>query len=142
MCFRTQFGSSRCGRVTSMFGCQANLRFIIKCYLKKQPLRSVLLGLIYGILFFGFLSMIAESPMNRLHTLEPDRNYVNSCWMVVITMTTVGYGDIFPRTYLGKCTMIFVSLFGIIVVSTMVVIIQNELDFNGPEGNAYTVVRR
>jgi hypothetical protein len=57
-------------------------------------------------------------------------------------MTTVGYGDTSPQTSIGKLIMIACAFAGIIIVSLMVVIITNELDFNGPEGNAYTVMKK
>ena len=140
--FRTAFGTSRSGRVTSMFGCTISLRFIIKCILKQKPLSALTTLLLYGVLFFGFLIMVAESPIDKVVLHDIKFSYQNSCWLVIITMTTVGYGDINPMTEIGKLVIIFISLFGIVVVSLMVVIISKELEFSGPEGNAYTVLRK
>ena len=97
------------------------------------------------ILVFGWVVKIAESPLDRVQSLEQGNHlfgYANSCWLAVITMTTVGYGDMSPRTIVGKLIMVACAFAGIIIVSLMVVIITNELDFNGPEGNAYTVMKK
>lgn len=52
----------------------------------------------------------------------------NSIWMTVITMTTVGYGDLFPRTMLGRVICILLVVWGIFVVSIMVVVLTNTFE--------------
>lgn len=36
--------------------------------------------------------------------------YTNSMWLVVLTMTTVGYGDLYPFTILGRATAVVLCL--------------------------------
>lgn len=51
-------------------------------------------------------------------------------WEVVVTMTTVGFGDFFPRTYCGRITIIFACFTGIFLVSMMMVTLTKTKDFN------------
>lgn len=54
-------------------------------------------------------------------------NYLDSLYFVVITATTIGYGDIVPQTDLGKIFTMFFSFFGIIVVFYAVSIITGNV---------------
>lgn len=51
------------------------------------------------------------------------QGYMNCMWCIVITMTTVGYGDLFPRTILGRSLMVLIAVWGIFTVSIMVVVL-------------------
>jgi len=49
----------------------------------------------------------------------------NSIWLIIITMTTVGYGDFYPRTFFGRLLDIFIAVWGIFIISMMVVVLTN-----------------
>jgi hypothetical protein len=57
-------------------------------------------------------------------------------------MTTVGYGDIFPRTTIGRFVYFLCAMFGVVVVSMIVVAVMNELDMSGVEQKAFVVIKR
>ena len=54
----------------------------------------------------------------------------NSIWLTIITMTTVGYGDFFPRTLIGRIIDFVLVIWGIFIVSLMVVVLTNALDMD------------
>jgi polar amino acid transport system substrate-binding protein len=73
-----------------------------------------------------------------------DRNYVpgifEAAWCILATMTTVGYGDITPRRWLGRLVaflvmVIGIGLFGIIIaeLSAGMTLVQLSSDINDPE---------
>jgi hypothetical protein len=41
--------------------------------------------------------------------------------MIVVTMTTVGFGDFYARTYIGRIVSIVACFYGVFLVSLMVV---------------------
>jgi voltage-gated potassium channel len=51
-------------------------------------------------------------------------NAFSSLWWTIATLTTVGYGDIYPVTTLGKILGIFISLMGIVLVAIPTAIIS------------------
>ncbi len=60
----------------------------------------------------------------------------------MVTMTTVGFGDYFPRTYIGKLTIILACFFGSFMVSLTMVTLNNSKDFSLIEGKSFTLLRR
>ena len=45
-------------------------------------------------------------------------------------MTTVGYGDFFPRTLIGRMIDVVLVVWGTFVVSLMVVVLTNTLNMD------------
>ncbi len=60
-------------------------------------------------------------------------NYLNSLWLILITTTTVGYGDYFPQTPLGRVIILFVAIWGTLIVSIMLVVVTNTLSMDKSE---------
>ena len=52
------------------------------------------------------------------HCVE-DLRWVDAIYLCVITLTTVGYGDITPQTDIGKIFTVFYILIGIGIIATL-----------------------
>jgi voltage-gated potassium channel len=79
-------------------------------------LRSKKIELITAIAIIFILLIISSSLLYYVeHDAQPDkfRNIPEAMWWGVVTLTTVGYGDIYPITPLGKILSSIISLLGI-----------------------------
>ena len=57
-------------------------------------------------------------------------------------MTTVGYGDFFPKSRTGRMIGIVIAFWGVLFVSLFVVTLTNVLYFEGGEAKSYILLRR
>ncbi|ADN50388.1 potassium channel family protein [Vulcanisaeta distributa] len=99
------------------------LKFLrkIRKIARSTILYSLILFLI--ILFVGALAMYLIE-----HGKNPGfNNYFNAVWFVMETITTVGYGDVVPNTYLGKLVDMIIMPVGIATISLLTASIATEL---------------
>ena len=68
--------------------------------------------------------------------------YLNIFYFTIITLTTVGYGDYFPVTLMGKTIAFFIFIWGVFLVSLVFVLLMSSLEMNHKERNALNLIRR
>ncbi|KAK3275594.1 hypothetical protein CYMTET_16281, partial [Cymbomonas tetramitiformis] len=50
----------------------------------------------------------------------------HAIWFMMVTMTTVGYGDVYPGTTLGKCVCVFAMIMGVLFLSMPLAIVGSN----------------
>ena len=88
---------------------------------------------------FGFQLKIFESHLSEVSGQNFGDMY-NCMWNVIITLTSVGYGDFYPKTFWGRIVGIIISFWGVFIVSFFVVTITQLLMFTGGEDKSYNVL--
>lgn len=63
-------------------------------------------------------------------------------WNIIITMTTVGYGDFYPKTNFGRFVGVITAFWGVFFVSLFVVALTNILELEDAESRAFILLRR
>ena len=101
-----------------------NLIGLLEKLFNSRRLRTILAALVFFIFLFGYLFYVSE----------PDvRNLGDGIWWALVTITTVGYGDITPVTTLGRVVASSLMLLGLGLIATITAIvsakfIQNFVD--------------
>ncbi|XP_061179183.1 potassium voltage-gated channel subfamily C member 3-like [Saccostrea echinata] len=72
-------------------------------------------------LFFGYLIYYAE--FEEKHSFS---NAFLGFWWAVVTMTTVGYGDVVPTCYLGRVVGMVCALTGILILAMPVAVVTSN----------------
>ncbi|XDV50506.1 hypothetical protein PO909_019556 [Leuciscus waleckii] len=87
------------------------LTYALKRSFKELGLLLMYMGV--GIFVFSALGYTME----QSHPETLFRSIPQSFWWAIITMTTVGYGDIYPKTTLGRCNAAISFLCGVIAIA-------------------------
>ncbi|MBN2809228.1 MAG: ion transporter [Deltaproteobacteria bacterium] len=86
-------------------------------YLRPRLVRIFSLALALNLLF-GLLFYLAE------RTVQPEIDLFDSIWWAMVTMTTVGYGDLYPQTEIGRfliaypCMLLGIAIIGYLLGMT------------------------
>ena len=72
-------------------------------------------------------------PRFRLGDDDVFDSYFNSVWFTVITITTIGYGDISPLTQPGKLTTIILAFWGALLMALLVLVLSTIFEPNEDE---------
>lgn len=71
----------------------------------------------------------------------PYENNINPYWNVIITFTTVGYGDITPKTHFGRLFACVSMFFGQFVISLILIAMSISAQFTLEEAKAFSDLR-
>ena len=104
-------------RIKNLFG-------LIETLFNSRRLRTILAALLFFIFLFGYLFYVSEPDVKDLG---------DGIWWALVTITTVGYGDITPVTTLGRVVASSLMLLGLGLIATITAIvsakfIQNFVD--------------
>ncbi len=106
-------------RIIRIFRYSENVRTILMILQKsKKPLIAV------GSLAVGYIFVSAIIVFN----VEPEsfNTFFDAIYWATVSLTTVGYGDIYPVTALGRTVAMFSSFFGIAIVALPAGIVTAE----------------
>lgn len=63
-------------------------------------------------------------------------------WNTIITLTSAGYGELYPKTFFGRIVGVIICFWGVLIISFFVVTVTNMLNFTPNEEKAYNLLMR
>ena len=125
--------------------------FIFKMILNENFLFTTFMVFFLSVLLFSIIIRISENgfkhSIKRIDFLilnNQDINlkpifyyYKNTFWNIVTTITTIGYGDIYVHSGLSRFLNFFISIFGNIVISFLLVAIIDFVKFNNVQEKVF-----
>ena len=143
----TRFTDTNSEKICEKYACKANESFAFKAFQKENPFIVLFSIFLLSCLCFGYAMQNFEILYWEHYSNQNDNyqswEYIwNSFWFVFVTMTTVGYGDFYPKTQVGRVITIFCSLVGCYFVSSMMVFMTNKTAKNEKEEKAFKLIIR
>uniref|UniRef100_A0A0K0FQB1 Potassium voltage-gated channel subfamily KQT member 1 n=1 Tax=Strongyloides venezuelensis TaxID=75913 RepID=A0A0K0FQB1_STRVS len=83
-------------------------------FIHRQELITTLYIGFLGLIFSSYFVYLAEKEQTTPDGKTTFTSYADALWWGVITMTTIGYGDVVPQTWLGR---VVASCFAIFAIS-------------------------
>lgn len=138
--WNSEYAEMKCEK----YVCQADTRFAFKALQKENPFLTLGIIFVLTCVCFGFSLRNFE-----LHFWEANgdisqnwKYHWNALWCVFVSMTTVGYGDFFPNTHLGRMIIIAACIVGIYFVSMTMVFMTSKSVLSELEMKAYKLIVR
>ena len=101
-------------RIKNFFG-------LIETVFNSKRLRTILGALIFFVLIFGYVFYLTEPGVNT---------FGDGIWWALVTVTTVGYGDITPSTTLGRFVASALMFLGLGLIATVTAIVSAKFTQN------------
>ncbi|MBN1696015.1 MAG: NAD-binding protein [Spirochaetales bacterium] len=87
--------------------------------LRKENLPKLIFFVIIIVFLGGFFIYFVEKGKTVGGSEQMFGRFFDGLWWTVVTITSVGYGDKYPQTEIGKIFAIFLMLVGVIVTSIL-----------------------
>ena len=107
----------------------------------RRAARPLLVPLFFSVLLtFAFAGTIyyAEGVVGGSSDFD---NIFKAAWFVLVTLTTVGYGDVYPESWTGKLMASVAIVCGVLCMSMPITIVGNEFHIAWQEREVLHVVK-
>ena len=116
---------SRLARITKLLRGQAGKDLVLDVLANRSQYATFI-----TILLAGMVLSIASFVVLQVESRSPDANITSggdALWWGLVTITTVGYGDFFPVTTIGRLTGAFVMFAGVGIIGALASILASLL---------------
>lgn len=127
----------RSQRVSAIYGADANNMYAVKAIMVNN---SWIL-----VIFSTFISLMMFSIQLRLfeRVVQPNFYHITtSMWNILITMTTVGYGDLYAMSHTGRFIAVAAAFWGVFLLSLFILALFSMFKLNSSEEKAYNLLQR
>jgi hypothetical protein len=105
-----------------------NTAFAVKIIIRNNPILFAATSWCAVLCLSAYVLRIAEAPANA-NSME----YTQMLYMSVVTAWTLGYGDVVPKTYIGRTMMAFTIAISLFLIPVSIVFLGSFLDLKSSE---------
>jgi hypothetical protein len=132
----TVFQDDLSNYVCNQFRENADFSYTVRCYLRCTPFLSSIVAIVPSVFILGALLRIFERPFIEISGANFE-SYFTGVWCAAVTMTTIGYGDVMPRTHLGKMIVLLSAFWGLFMFSILVSSLDSVTQLNSAQNSAF-----
>merc|ERR1711871_272082 len=102
--------------------------FAVKMMVKRRPMSAFVILFTFFVFWFAFAIMVFERVGH-----DKFNNFYNDLWLTLVTMTTVGYGDMYPVSDYGRAFTIVAVVASFLLISLLVIGVSSNFEMNKVE---------
>ncbi|CAD8126927.1 unnamed protein product [Paramecium sonneborni] len=128
------FYSSQIGRLCRVYSTNFDTHLVFKLCMKYLPGQTLMGLFVSGMVLFGYSLEIAERALYRDEIGNSMYSVMTSLWVTLTTIATVGYGEFYPTTDLGRISMAVCVFWGVSYTSLFTAMLDSMFErMNGEE---------
>lgn len=128
-----------------MLGGLASLQKIstLRVYLLSHPWTCLVGAYVFSTFVLGYVTFVIERA--TIEWKQPDstdyENYISILWMMFVTITSLGFGDVIPKSNLGRLVVTFVSISGVLLAGVFISTTQQFLQIPDKEKRLFETMK-
>ncbi len=126
--YRSQWYSAGATFIGALNRVHFNLFFVIKAMTHLSPFRLLFGVLIPTALGLAYSIWVFERQSHSRHI-----NFGDTVWLLLITMATVGYGDLTPENHFGRALCVVAAITGLLGTAFLVAFVSSKLRLSKAE---------
>ncbi|CAD8077958.1 unnamed protein product [Paramecium sonneborni] len=135
-----EYYSNQIGRVSCLYRTRFGTHLMLKLCIRQFPFYTLTWLFIVGFIQYAYQLEISERPLLRTFETIEYYDFTKHLWVNMITIATVGYGDFFPYTDLGRIAMTLGLFYGVTITSLFTAILYNMLQPNSGEYQSWALL--
>ena len=118
-------------------GCKPTVWFSFKINLMKKSELTIFIMFLTSVLVFSYMILLFDLD-TFLDTADDrtDSPLFLAVYQIVITLTSVGYGDFYPKSWLGRSVIMICAIWGAVLISFIVLVTSNIFSLSETQENA------
>ena len=117
-----------------VFNLESHIKFVIKCFIRRWTYSCLIFIFSVSLVLLGILIRVFEKHLKQGTAWD-------SFWVSFTTESTVGYGEFFPHTHIGRFFAGLGSIFGVFIFSYSVTAIREISSFSIEEQKLASILR-
>lgn len=125
---------------------QINTAFLMRAWLKSYPLYTLPSAIFIFLLCNTYVMYVVERDAQPaecyvIEREERNYNFKNCLWFAIISFLTVGYGDYFPSSYLGRAINTVIIMGGLVSSATIIGLIHQHMHLSNEEYHVFKFIK-
>ena len=140
----TKYTSTLSEKICENNICKADWKFAFKAFQKDNPTIALIVIFIVTCVCLGLSIRIFERYYwESKNEISQDWDYIINCmWYVFVSMTTVGYGDMYACTNPGRAIALLACFIGNYFVAMMMVLLTQKSTLSEKEKKSFELINR